>query len=181
MSPTETVKKLRANGGPLATAAADCIEALLLEVAKSQRPPSLTRELHPLRRRLILLFHARIMSATRDRREDTAWARISRIVQEDDVAALERFYRAPQATDADETLSRKRNILTLLNNYTAQVELAHTYLEKRKPKATSASNLPPEPKGWQQHALGALGERSWDYILRFYPEEAQRLQTIIPK
>ena len=172
------IARLRRNGGPLATAAADCIEALLLEVAKLQRPPSKTRDLHPLRRRLILLFQSRIMSATRDRREDTAWARIAKIVKEEDVAALERFYRAREATDSDETWSRKKNILTLLNQYVTQVELAHTWADKRRGGAAgprAAKPAIPEPEGWQARAVGALGERSWDYVCRFYPEEAAQL------
>jgi hypothetical protein len=177
-TPEQLITRLRANGGPLAIAAAKCIESLLRQIPKPAKPSDLPE----LRIRLIRLFNkTRINNTPRDRRETTAWDRIAKYVNDADVSALEQFYRVRRSESVDQTWSRKANILTLLNNYTAQIELAHAWLAKRKARQPSppASHDLPEPTGWQQHAIGALGERSWHYILSQYPEEATRLHNLL--
>lgn len=84
-------------------------------------------DLHPLRKRLILIFQKSIRSNKRDKAENTAWDSIKDDVTESDVAALESFYALPKSAECDATWNRKTAVAQLMNQFVSQVEKAQSF------------------------------------------------------
>lgn len=165
----------------LAQDAATVIAKAMQRINELEKPqPAKPRgDLHPLHRRLILCCQSKIMTTARDSKEQTAFKRVLRMqLAEDSIAALERFYRARKAKDQDETWNRKTTPTILMNNLGTQLELAHAWCARNKPRSTKADTTPPEPDGWRQEAPGAFAQEgfsSWHGFYRDYPEIAKEI------
>ena len=165
----------------LAQEAATVIAKAMQKINELENPPPVKKrgELHPLHRRLILCCQSKIVTKARDSKEDTAFKRVLRMeLAEDDIAALERFYRVRKSEKVDETWNRKTTPTILMNNISTQLDLAHTWCDRNKPKPREVDTTPPEPEGWRQHAPGAFqdeGFSSWFGFWRDYPDEAKRV------
>ena len=63
----------------------------------------------------------------RDSAEMRAWKNNKAKIEAEDVALVEKFYRAPKSKDCDATWQRKNGVTQLLNQWTAQVEAAGSW------------------------------------------------------
>lgn len=84
----------------------------------------------PLRMQLIQIFTPNPRQ-NRSTRETTAWNKIKGDIHANEVDLLTRFYAEPKNTDFDSTWHRKGTLITLLNNYSEQVEIAQTFYDKK--------------------------------------------------
>lgn len=174
MTPSEIVRKLRSNGGPLAIAAAECIEHLL-----AQLPDSKPRgEIDPKHKAIVLLFNTRLNKPQRDRKETTAFNQIAHLVTEPDLANLRRWMRQPEPKGFHKLLSpRKKTPITLIRDWVAQTDLAAEWCRLNPPAPDLNQTAFPEPKDWRAHAPGRLPEFSWQLVCRQYPELAEDLHN----
>jgi|OM-RGC.v1.019939602 hypothetical protein len=174
MTPTEIVRKLRRNGGQLATLAADCIEDLLAQVPAAKPRGAID----PRHKRIVLLYNSRLNKPQRDRKEVTAFNQIKHLVTEDDLENLRRWLSQPEPQAFHKLLSpRKKTPITLMRDWVNQTDLAAEWCRLNPPAADPGQTRFPEPDGWQAHAPGRLSEYSWQLICRQYPDIAERLHN----
>lgn len=172
MPPKELVRKLRANGGPLAIAAADCIEDLLAQVPA----PKPRGGIDPRHEAIVLLFQRRLNKPQRDAKEVRAFNAIKNLVEDADLKSLSRYYRQPEPKGFHKLLSaRKKTPTTLMRDYVNQTDFAAEWCRLNPPAPDPHETKFPEPKDWQTHAPGKLGERSWSLICQQYPDIAADL------
>lgn len=91
-------------------------------------------------------------------KEEAAFGGLAAAITEEDLAAVERYYSEQIPRDKD---YRRRDLLTLLNNWTGEVDRARARMPKLK-----ADNKPkPQPDGWlawlTEHHPGALQKDYW--------------------
>lgn len=173
MTPREIVTKLRQNGGPLAIAAADCIEKLLKQ-APDPKPRGL---IDPRHKAIVLLFQTRLNKPLRDRKEHTVFAQIKHMVTDEDLENCRRWFRAPEPKGFDKLLSpRKKTPVTFMRDYVNQTDLAAEWCRRNPPSRATEPELP-EPEGWQAQAPGRLGEYSWPLLCKQYPDIAHDLHS----
>ena len=163
--------KLKKNGGPTATEAADVIAKLLKEIPEPTRG-----ELHPLRLRLIQI-RTKNPRQIRPDAETRNWRKIEKHVTTEDVDLLVKFYKLPQSQKPDETWSRKVSPTQIMSQYHDQLQLAETFRDKHPHlfKDRSEKQQLAEPTGWQKIAPGNLGDRSWTLLCKQYPDIAKEL------
>lgn len=104
------------------------------------KPP---RGIHPLHRRILLLFVSSVSDKPRPKAEMNSWNKIKDHVTEQDVETLERFYALPKSKDHDATWNRKTAAPQLMNQFTAQLEFAENYKSKTSPARTIAVGAAP--------------------------------------
>jgi len=174
MTPAELVKKLRSNGGQLATAAADCIEDLLAQLPA----PKPRGQIHPQHKAIVLLYNTRLNKPQRDKKETTAFNQIAHLVTEQDLANLRRWMRQPEPKGFHKLLSpRKKTPVTLMRDWVNQTDLAAEWCRLNPAKPTSTQPAIPEPTGWQAHAPGRLAQYSWHLLCQQYPDIAADLHN----
>jgi hypothetical protein len=172
MNARDLIIKLRSNGGKLATAAADCIEDLL-----SQLPtPKERGKLDPRHEAIVLLFQGRLNKPVRDKKETAVFNTIKHMVTEEDMNNCQRFLSQPEPKGFHKLLSaRKKTPITFMRDYVNQTDLATEWCRLNPPAPDPHATKFPEPKGWQAHAPGNLGERSWTLVCKQYPDIAEGL------
>lgn len=174
MTPREIVRKLRANGGPLAICAADCIEELLAQIPASKPRGGID----PRHEAIVLLFRSRLNKPQRDAKEVRAFNAIKHLVEDADLKNLRRFYRQPDPKNFHQLLSaRKKTPTTMMRDYINQRDLAEAWCEKNPPAPDPHETKFPEPEGWQKEAPGNLGQKSWRLICQQYPDIAADLHN----
>lgn len=165
--------KLRQNGGPLASAAADCIDFLLKET-----PAKPKAGIHPSHEAIVLLFQKRLNKPQRDSKEIRAFKAIEHLIDQDDLTALRRFFRQPDPKGYQRLLSaRKKTPVTLMRDWIAQCDLAKEWCRLNPPAPEPGTTKFPEPDGWESQAPGNLGKKSWSLVCQQYPEIAEQLHN----
>jgi|GEM_PF-6534048 len=174
MTAKEIVKKLRSNGGQLATAAADCIEDLLSQVP-AHKPRG---TIDPRHKAIVLLYNTRLNKPQRDSKETIAFGKIAHLITEEDLANLRRWMRQPEPRGFDKLLStRKKTPITLMRDWVNQTDLAAEWCRKNPPPPDPSQTKYPEPQDWQTHAPGRLAEYSWHLLCQQYPDIAADLHN----
>lgn len=173
MTAKELVRKLRANGGPLAVAAADCIETLLKQIPSKPRGG-----IDPRHQAIVLIFQLRLNKPQRDAKEIRAFNAIKHLVEDADLKNLRRFYRQPEPNGFHKLLSaRKKTPTTLMRDYVNQTDLAAEWSRLNPPEPDPTETKFPEPTNWQTHAPGNLGQKSWRLLCQQYPDIAADLHN----
>ena len=160
--------KLKKNGGPLATEAADVIGKLLKEI-----PEPTTGKLHAWHRRIVLMFHPTFKKDTRDSAEIRLFIKTLPLMTEEGLRACEYWRAKPEPKGFDKHLSpRKSTPSIFMRNYEDQEAFALEYCAKFPAARPKKAGIP-ELQGWQDIAPGNLGNRSWDQVCKQYPDIAK--------
>ncbi len=163
------------NGGPLAKRA-----AVLISKLEKYIPNEEPGALHPLRLKIIQI-RTKAPRAARPEKENRDWAKLGKLITAADVDLLVKFYKLPQSRLPDETWNRKVSVAQIFSQCLEQIELAETYKSKHPHLFASTKKDPhlAEPNGWQAHAPGNLGDRSWTLVCQQYPDIAKEIAESI--
>ena len=171
----EVLSLLKKNGGPLALRAASIIKELLKSAPKQPRG-----ELHPYHKAIVLLFQNRLNKPHRDQNEVRVFKSIKKLINQEELENLKRFYKQKAPKSYHPLLSRRKNSpITFMRSYVDQVFLAEKWCKENPPPPDPQKTSIPETENWQQHAPGNLGNMSWYLVCREYPDIAKDISEAV--